>query len=277
MVNSVDGSNSLVYNTLCTYLPCLKPLIDLVTDVAYRFFHALWGPSERREDPTQQPDDLNRRKDLIYDVHQLSEITKGEDLTRDERLWEQRKTRHEEGLMNFFINLSGEEPPPAFLKVGGDPCLRATLPRRQMTKLPSPLKEHVQEFTEEQLTLQFVVYLAAKQETVQCDFTPLFQSAQKIKIGLFDAEGVDVIGEIPKNALEKKEINKKFQLKLTENTGTFYLGASYVECKTQRSRAYGIFGMIVSELDLCRYKTLQEFIDAQEPKIQEIFDPNWDY
>lgn len=24
MVNSVDGSNSLVYNTLCTYLPFVK-------------------------------------------------------------------------------------------------------------------------------------------------------------------------------------------------------------------------------------------------------------
>lgn len=35
--------------------------------------------------------------------------------------------------------------------------------------------------------------------------------------------------------------------------------------------------MIVSELDLCRYKTLQEFIDTQGPKIREIFRPNWDY
>ena len=179
--------------------------------------------------------------------------------------------------MGFSINLSGKEVQP-FLKVGGDPCLSVALPRRQMTKFPGPLKEHVQRFTEEQLTLQFVVYLVKKGETMRCDFTPLFQGAKKIKIGLFDAEEVEVLGEIPKDEIKKKEINKKFQLKLTEAIGTFHLGTSYVDCDTQSSnRAFGVFGMIVSELDLCRYKTLQEFIDAQELKIQEIFRPNWDY
>lgn len=304
------------------YFPCLRPLWERVSSLAQsfytRFMEFYWGKprpkesfydaarlsdtlkGEQRERDDQSWQVLFRRVDtLINGMINLSGVEKSSDKS------------HPSGF-------------PPFMQVGyyhdksyimGVPFLSVVLPRRQIVHFPRLLQEHLIRFTEEELELQFVVFKKPVEKDPNfslifhhlffSDYPKLSQARKEISVGLFGAEGIKMgTGRsVPWERIQKDAIivhtdgqsyshsPNNFRVQMDDKVGTFYVGASFVDCEdAKQNKAYGVMGVVLDlddesfdnpalrlEQRLQESKTLKEFIDGSEGEISKLFSFNEDY
>lgn len=251
------------------------------------------------------------------------------DLLRDKAKWVQ-----VDNFINGIVNLgpnknllkvghpSGYSP---FMQVGkyqsenylpARNFLSVSLPRRQIIYFPKLLQEHLLQFTEEQLELQFVIF--QKPLSGSADFSLIFhhlffpdypqlgEMTKNISTGLFGGSGIKrgTGRSIPWGTIQKNDIKvhadgesyfhspNNQRVQMDGEVGTFYVGASFADCKdTTKIKAYGVMGVVLDlddETDVSNpalkisqmleeSKTLKEFVDGCGGEIKKLFTFNENY
>ncbi|QVL57603.1 MAG: hypothetical protein KFB93_00570 [Simkaniaceae bacterium] len=305
------------------YFPCLKPLWERVQSLANYFYTQFmdfyWGKPLPKENPydVARLDESLKERDLARDIAAWEGVSIAVDNLVN-------------GIFNLSgINKPLERAHPSgfppFMQVGnyqhqnyilGIPYLSVVLPRRQIACFPKPLQDHLLRFSEEELELQFVIF--KKPLSGSADFSLIFhhlffsdyphigKKQQQISVGLFGGQGIKKgIGRsIPWEKIQKDDIivhtdgesyfhsPDNLRIQMEGKVGTFYVGASYINCNdSKQNRAYGVMGVILDLDDVSdvecpalsieqrveESRTLKEFVDGCGGEIRKLFTFNPDY
>lgn len=286
------------------YFPCLRPIYEKIASLVKEFFSwmslSFYGPP--------------RPKEPFYDAARFNDANKKVDLLRDTAQWVQ-IDNFVKGIVNLgpnenLLNVDPSIRVSPFMQVGyyqsenylpARNFLSVCLPRRQIIYFPKLLQEHLLQFTEDQLELQFIIF--QKPLSSSADFSLIFhhlffpdypqlrEVTKSISTGLFGGSGIKrgtgrsiSWGTIQKNDIKIYTDGASYfhspnnqRVQMDGKVGTFYVGASFADCNdTTKIKAYGVMGIVLGlddEIDvsnpaleisqrLVESKTLKEFVEG---------------